>query len=76
MDLHEYMHANKITEQVMAEKIGCSAGAVRKIRYGERKPSIKLATKIAKATGLTVAQLRPDLAAAFVPLPRDKTRAA
>lgn len=50
MELHEWLNANHISTEEFADRIGVSAGGVRKWRYGERLPRPKAMKRIAEAT--------------------------
>ena len=51
MKLSEYMKQNCLDDAAMAARIGgCSEGAVRKWKYGERTPRPEQLARIAEAT--------------------------
>lgn len=50
MTLSEYMKAHRLGEDAIAALIGCSSGAVRKWRYGQRMPRRDQLQRITQAT--------------------------
>lgn len=50
MKLSEFMRDAKLDDDAMAAKVGCSAGAVRKWRYGERMPRPDQMIRLREAT--------------------------
>lgn len=50
MELKSYMSSNGIDDASMAHTLGCSAGSVRKWRYGERMPEPEIAQRIVEVT--------------------------
>lgn len=50
MKLKSYMVQNRLTDQKMADAIGCSVSAVRKWRYGLRMPKPDQLVVISEAT--------------------------
>lgn len=51
MTLSEYMRNAGIDDDALAAKLGCSAGAVRKWKYGERTPRPDQMVRIREVTG-------------------------
>lgn len=51
MTLSEYMRNSQLDDEAMASLLGCSAGAVKKWRYGERVPRPDQLKRIAEVTG-------------------------
>ena len=52
MTLEEFMRANGLDDDAMAEKLkGCTAHAVKKWRYRERTPRPAMQRRIAEVTG-------------------------
>ena len=51
MKLDEYLFRTKTTKKDFAEELGISRGYLQHILSGIKNPSIKLAKKIAEATG-------------------------
>lgn len=63
MKLIDYMREQKLTDAAMAALVGSvSAHGIRKVKYGERSPSLSLALRIEAATGgaVTPADLLPE----------------
>lgn len=55
MKLIDYMRAEKISDDVMAERIGhCTIHAVKKWKYGERTPDVDRIARIEEITGGSV----------------------
>jgi transcriptional regulator with XRE-family HTH domain len=50
MTLSAYMDSRSLTAAEMAKLIGCSIGAIRKWRYGDRIPCTELLIRIMKVT--------------------------
>lgn len=51
MRLIDYMRARRINDVAMAERVGgVTEHGIRKLKYGERVPSIDLAIRINRAT--------------------------
>lgn len=44
-----------------ARELGVTPSTITRILRGERKPSVELARRISKATGIAVGRLRPDI---------------
>lgn len=67
MTLNDFMEREGWTINRLAEMTGLTHEGARLICNGKRRPSPKVAQDIARATGglVTVADLRPDLAAAM-----------
>lgn len=57
MTLAQYLRDNKLTDGTFAARIGCSAGAVRKWKYGERMPRPEQIKRIADATAGAVSAI-------------------
>jgi len=63
MKLIDFMREQKLTDAAMAALVGSvSAHGIRKVKYGERSPSLSLAIRIENATGgkVTPADLLMD----------------
>lgn len=54
MTLHDYMDGKGITDAALAGKVGCDRSYITQIRNGRRRPSLAMALKLKKATGLPV----------------------
>ncbi len=71
MNLLTYMKAQAMSDEEMAEKIGCeaTARAVRNWKYGDRTPSVTVIVRIEEVTAgaVTVRDFIPDSA----PRPKD-----
>ena len=63
--ISQRFEALKLTDAAHAAKFGCERSMVTKIKLGKARPSPELAQRIAEATGIPVAELRPDLASIF-----------
>lgn len=51
MKFIEYMRANQLDDEAMAERVGSiTSHGIRKLKYGERKPSLVVAVRIEKVT--------------------------
>jgi hypothetical protein len=51
MKLIDYMRSNDLDDEAMAGRVGIvTAHAIRKLKYGERKPSLAVAVKIEEVT--------------------------
>ena len=50
MTLHDYLNSKSLSDAEMAITLGCSEGAVRKWRYGQRTPRIEQMRKIQECT--------------------------
>lgn len=50
MTLHEFMKLASLSDTDMASKLGCSEGAVKKWRYGERVPRVDQLRRIHEIT--------------------------
>lgn len=58
MTLLDYMRERKISEQAMAELVGgISRFGIRKLMYGERNASLRIAARIQEVTGGAVAAI-------------------
>jgi DNA-binding transcriptional regulator YdaS (Cro superfamily) len=68
MTLSEFMKANALDDAAMAEKVGASAGAVKKWKYGERTPRPQQIARITVATkgAVTALDFVPSIDAAAV----------
>jgi len=62
-----------LSQRQLADMLGVSTAAISRWEAGERKPDGELVPMISEKTGISPAELRPDLAALMGP---DKTRAA
>jgi hypothetical protein len=52
MKLIEYMRANALDDETMADRVGSiTSHGIRKLKYGERKPSLAIAVRIEEVTG-------------------------
>jgi hypothetical protein len=55
MRLIDYMRSKNLDDSAMAERVGgISAHGIRKLKYGERGPSIEVAIRIDEVTAGTV----------------------
>lgn len=54
MTLQKYMADKKLTDAALAGRIGCDRSYITQIRNGKRRPSLEMALKLKKATGLPV----------------------
>lgn len=51
MKLIDYMRQHKLDDAAMAERVGdVTTHAIRKLKYGERTPSLRLAARIEDVT--------------------------
>lgn len=51
MKLIDYMREHKLGDAAMADRVGdVTSHAIRKLKYGERTPSLRLAARIEEAT--------------------------
>jgi len=51
MKLIEYMRANALDDETMAVRVGSiTSHGIRKLKYGERKPSLAVAVRIEAVT--------------------------
>lgn len=62
MKLRQYMTDRGVSDADMAQLVGLSAFGIRKLKYGERNPSIDVALRIQDVTGglVTIADLQKD----------------
>ncbi len=58
-------HDPPLTQEQLAERLGVSKVSVSRWETGERKPEPELLPAISAETGVSAAQLRPDLAELF-----------
>ena len=49
-----------LTQQVLAERVGCSLAAIKKIEADERRPSRQVAERLAEVLGVPTGQVQPD----------------
>lgn len=56
MTLDAYMRDRGVTDQALASKVGVSRPHIAKIRNGTRRPSIDLAAKLERETGIPAAR--------------------
>jgi len=56
-----YKSLNKETRQAAAEAIGTTTDYLYQICVGQRKASPKLAKRLSAYSGLTLAEIRPDI---------------
>src|SRR5215211_5810097 len=63
--LKQIRHALDLTQEALAEQVGCSVQTIRKIESGERRPSQQIADLLFKAL-----QLAPEDRAAFIKIAR------
>jgi transcriptional regulator with XRE-family HTH domain len=63
--LSTWLIKNEMTAAELARRIEASRSAVHRIVHGDRSPSLKMAQKLAKVTGIPVSKLRPDMAKLF-----------
>jgi transcriptional regulator with XRE-family HTH domain len=57
----------KLTQGQLAGMLGVSKGSVSRWEAGERKIDVDLLPKVAATTGISTAELRPDLADMLAP---------
>lgn len=50
MNIKDFLKANGLTQKQLAEKAGCTAGAISHLCTGRRKPRPEIARRIVKAT--------------------------
>lgn len=65
MTLDQAMRDKGMTDNQLADAVGVSKEAVRLWRSGQRRISPDRLAAVSSATGVTIAELRPDLARAF-----------
>ena len=63
--LHEQRSQRRLTREEFAKRVGCSVSALRKIEYGERRPSAQIAGLIANCLNVT-----PEERSTFVQVAR------
>lgn len=67
MNLRTYMKLHNISDSAFSAVLGCSAGSVRKWRFGERMPEPEIAQRIVDATeGSVTVQDLHDARMAFL----------
>lgn len=59
--LIKFRDAHKLTQQGLASLIGTSAGYLHDLENGRRKPSLALASRIERVTGIPRREIRPDI---------------
>ena len=59
--LMEYMDRSGERPSTLARRLGVEPSTVTRILNGERKPSVELAKRIENLTGISRAELRPDI---------------
>src|SRR5512141_2412436 len=50
-----------LTQQILAERVGCSLAAIKKIESDERRPSRQIAERLADVLGVPADQRQPFL---------------
>jgi transcriptional regulator with XRE-family HTH domain len=51
------MKGLEITDQALADKVGCTRAAITKLRLGYMRPSLDMARRLSEATGLSMDKL-------------------
>lgn len=59
--LIKFRDAHKLTQQGLAALLGTSAGYLHDLENGRRKPSLALANRIERVTGIPRREIRPDI---------------
>lgn len=62
MTLDQWMRDKDISNTALAELIGVSRPYIKRLREGERQPSLPVAVKLAKVTRLPVSAFIKDVA--------------
>ena len=57
MTLAQWMAANGYKDQRLADELSLSRSAITRIRRGERKPSLDVALRLERITGLPIGAL-------------------
>lgn len=57
----QYRDKRKLTQEALAALVGTTKATISRIESGKRKPSVPLARRIAKTTGISMKALRPDV---------------
>jgi len=65
--LCKYRSDNGLTLKDIAARVGVEHASISRIESGQQNPSMDLAARIAKATGIHIADLRPDIYRIFYP---------
>jgi DNA-binding XRE family transcriptional regulator len=66
--LCKYRNHNDLTLKEVAERVGdVEHASLSRIESGKQKPSLELAARISKATGIHIRELRPDIYRIFYP---------
>ncbi len=55
--IHRQRKALDLTQQVLADKVGCSLAAIKKIEGDERRPSRQIAERLADILGVPASQI-------------------
>ena len=63
MTLAQHIAAKNITDQQLADKVGCDRSMITKIKLQQATPSLPLAVRISKETGVPVESLIPRVEA-------------
>lgn len=50
-----------LSQEALAELVGCKRWMINRIERGQRQPSVRLTAKLAAATGIPREELRPDI---------------
>jgi transcriptional regulator with XRE-family HTH domain len=50
-----------LSQEALAELVGCKRWMINRIENGKRQPSVRLTARIAAVTGLSREVLRPDI---------------
>lgn len=57
--LAEHMSETKTRDQALADKVECDRSMITKIRLGQATPSLPLAVRISRQTGVPIESLIP-----------------
>jgi transcriptional regulator with XRE-family HTH domain len=63
MNLTDWMKREGVSSDKLAEKVGVSGPFIRRIRSGERQPSLHVAQRLIEITGLPIETFLKDEAA-------------
>jgi len=64
MDRHPlslYREENGVTQHDIAAAVGVTRWTINRIELGDRQPSVSLARKLVRLTGIPISKLRPDI---------------
>lgn len=64
--LKRWLHAEHLTQQAAAQRLGVTQGTVGHWLTGRRRPGLEHLDHLASVLGVAPSQLRPDLADLFV----------